>query len=41
MCRMWEHRADMKEVEGCCIKRAVKSDSIHNEISKQVTNRAT
>jgi hypothetical protein len=26
ICRMWEHRADMKEAEGCCIERARESD---------------
>jgi hypothetical protein len=35
-CRMWEHREDMKEAEGCCIERAIKSDYIHNRMSKQI-----
>jgi hypothetical protein len=38
---MWEHREDMKEVEDCCIERAIESDYIHNQISKQVTNGVT
>lgn len=29
-CEMWEHREDMKEAEGCSIKRATQSDYIHN-----------
>lgn len=29
-CRMWENRAYMKEVEGCCIERATQSDYINN-----------
>jgi len=40
-CWMWEHRADRKEAEGCCIKRATASDYIHNQMSKQVTNTVT
>jgi hypothetical protein len=40
-CWMWEHRADMNEAEGCCIKRATASDYIHNQMSKQVTRRVT
>jgi len=40
-CWMWEHRADRKEAEGCCIERATASDYIHNQMSKQVTNRVT
>jgi len=40
-CWMWEHRADIKEAEGCCIERATASDYIHNQMSKQVTNRVT
>jgi hypothetical protein len=38
---MWEHSADRKEAEGCCIERATASDYIHNQMSKQVTNRVT
>ena len=41
MCWMWEHRADRKEAEGCCIERATASDYIHNQMSKQVTNTVT
>ena len=40
-CWMWEHRADRKEAEGCCIERATASDYIHNQMSKQVTNTVT
>ena len=40
-CWMWEHRADRKEAEGCCIERATASEYIHNQMSKQVTNRVT
>ena len=40
-CWMWEHRADPKEAEGCCIERATASEYIHNQMSKQVTNRVT
>jgi len=38
---MWEHRADRKEAEGCYIERATANDYIHNQMSKQVTNRVT
>ena len=41
LCWMWVHRADMDEAEGCCIERATASDFIHNQMSKQVTNRVT
>jgi len=41
LCWMWEHRADKKEAEGCCIERATASDYIHNQMSKQVTNTVT
>jgi len=41
ICWMWEHRADRKEAEGCCIERATASDYIYNQMSKQVTNRVT
>jgi len=41
LCWMWEHMADKKEAEGCCIERATASDYIHNQMSKQVTNRVT
>ena len=40
-CWMWEHRADRKEAEGCCIERATASEYIHSQMSKQVTNRVT
>ena len=30
LCWMWEHRADRKEAESFCIKRATASDYIHN-----------
>jgi len=40
-CWMWEHRADKKEAEGCCIERATASEYIHNQMSKLVTNRVT
>jgi hypothetical protein len=32
---------DIKEAEGCCVERATKDDYIHNQMSKQVTNRVT
>jgi hypothetical protein len=37
LCRMWEHREDMKEAEGCCVEGAIESDYIHNRMSKHVT----
>jgi hypothetical protein len=30
-----------REEESCCIERATQSDHIHDQISKQVTNRVT
>jgi hypothetical protein len=41
MCRMREHREDMKEAEGCRIERAIENDYIHNQMSKHVTNIVT
>ena len=41
LCWMWEHMADTNEAEGCCIERATASDYIHDQMSKQMTNRVT